>query len=38
MQITNFPTNLTDKQWQVMENILDGKKGNEKGVFQIVIF
>jgi putative transposase len=27
---TNYPTNLTEKQWQVMENILDSKKRNRK--------
>jgi putative transposase len=25
MHKTNYPTNLTDKQWRVIENILNGK-------------
>jgi len=30
MYKTNYPTNLTDKQWQVIENFLDGKKRKRK--------
>jgi transposase len=30
MYKTNCPTNLTDKQWQVIEKILDGKKRKRK--------
>ena|GEM_PF-2970653 len=26
MYKTNYSTNLTEKQWQVIENILDNKK------------
>ena len=42
MHKTNYPTNLTDKQWQVMENILDGKKRKRKhslrDVFNAVLY
>jgi putative transposase len=30
MDKTTYPTNLTEKQWQVMENILDSKKRKRK--------
>ena len=30
MRKTNYPTNLTDKQWQVIENILESKKRKRK--------
>jgi putative transposase len=30
MNKTNYPTNLTDKQWQVMKNILDSKNRKRK--------
>jgi putative transposase len=30
MDKTNYPTNLTEKQWQFMENILDSKKRKRK--------
>jgi putative transposase len=30
MHKTNYPTNLTEKQWQVIENILNGKKRKRK--------
>lgn len=30
MYKTTYPTNLTDKQWQVIENFLDGKKRKRK--------
>jgi Spy/CpxP family protein refolding chaperone len=30
MHKINYPTNLTEKQWQVIENILDGKVRNRK--------
>ena len=30
MNKTNYPTNLTDKQWQVIEKILDDKKRKRK--------
>jgi putative transposase len=30
MYKTNYPTNLTEKQWQVMENILDSTKRKRK--------
>jgi putative transposase len=30
MHKTNYPTNLTDKQWQVIEKILDDKKRKRK--------
>jgi putative transposase len=30
MHQTNYPTNLTEKQWQVIENILNGKKRKRK--------
>ena len=30
MNRTNYPTSLTDKQWQVIEKILDSKKRKRK--------
>ena len=30
MHVTNYPTNLTDKQWQVMEKYLDSQKRMRK--------
>jgi len=30
MHKTNYPTNLTDKQWQVIENILENQKRKRK--------
>ena len=33
MNKTNYPTNLTDKQWQVTEKILDSKKRKRKHSF-----